>query len=148
MNRSQKLAVVVSALGLAGHGCAWAQAVVRTPVAVDHPLIGTWRVDVPSLNCFEVYEIRPDGTTRVTSAKEIGESEFQISGQPSAKGFYKWVDKVIKNNGQPDCSGNSVPAGDVATNFVLLRADGDQFLMCEEESTKSCLGPFVRLKGT
>jgi len=119
--------------------------VTRTPLPKDHPLVGTWRIDVPRLQCYEIYEIRPDGTTHVSSAKERSESEFQISAEPSSKGFYQWVDKIVKDNGEPDCSGSIMELGHVATNFIIVHPSGDKFLMCEEENLKSCLGPFVRL---
>ena len=144
----KNLVMATVALSFGGQGAAWGQTAMHVPLPPDHPLIGTWRVEVPSLKCFEVYEIRQDGTTRVTSAKEIAESEFEISVTPGPKGFYKWIDKVVKNNGQPDCSGESVPTGDVAVNFIILRPAKDQFLMCQEENLNSCLGPFVRLSGT
>jgi len=135
-------------LSLSCQGVAWGQSVLPTPLPPDHPLIGTWRIEVPSLKCFEVYEIRQNGTTHVTSSSEIAESEFEISLTPGPKGFYKWVDKVVKSNGQPDCSGQSDPIGDVAVNFILLRPAKDQFLMCQQENLSSCLGPFIRLTGT
>ena len=96
--------------------------VTRTPLPKDHPLVGTWRIDVPSLKCYEIYEIRTDGTSRVSSATERAESDFEISAQPSARGFYRWVDKIVKDNGQPDCSGSIMQAGHVATNFIAVPA--------------------------
>ena len=122
--------------------------VTRTPLPKDHPLVGTWRIDVPDLKCYEIYEIRADGTTRVSSATERAESDFEISAQPSAKGFFRWIDKIVKDNGQPDCSGSIMQLGHVATNFIAVHPSGDKFLMCEEENLNACLGPFVRLPGS
>src|SRR5664279_969016 len=45
----------------------------------DHPIIGTWKIELPDSSCHEVYHIRRDGTMIVTSAEEISESEFTIS---------------------------------------------------------------------
>jgi hypothetical protein len=39
------------------------------------------------------------------------------------------------------------PPGHESTNYVLLHPDGDQFLMCGDETLNTCIGPFVRLKG-
>ena len=59
----------------------------------DHPLIGTWQFTGPN-RCVETYVVRPDGTAQVTSAEEVAESQLTIDDQPTAKGFYKWVEKT------------------------------------------------------
>ena len=112
----------------------------------DHPLVGTWRIDIPSLSCYEIYRVHADGTTFVTSAEEIGESTFTISDLPSDKGFYKWVDKITKDNGKKDCTGEVMKIGHEATNYIIFNPSGDQFLMCEAEDIKTCFGPFIRLQ--
>ena len=112
----------------------------------DHPFIGTWRIDLPSLSCHEIYRVRANGTTLVTSAQEVAESTFTLSDRPSAKGFYKWVDKITKDNGKKDCGGEVMQLGHESTNYVIMHPSGDRFLMCEEEDLKSCIGPFIRLK--
>ncbi len=114
----------------------------------DHPLVGTWRLDVKALSCHETYSIRADGTTLVTSAKEVARSEIVVSDQPSAAGFYQWVDTVVQDNGQPDCAGGVTAVGHQATNYIRLRPDGQMFVMCEQESLDACIGPFVRMAGT
>jgi hypothetical protein len=113
---------------------------------IDHPFIGTWRIDVPSLSCHEVYRVHADGTTFTTSAEEVSESIFTISNQPSDKGFYTWVDTISKDNGQKDCSGGIMQIGHEATNFIIFNRTVDQFLLCQTEDLNSCLGPFVRMK--
>ena len=121
-----------------------AEDVVRTPLPPEHPLIGTWRIELESVQCHETYNLRADGTSRVSSAEEVGESEFEISPEPSANGFYKWVDKVISDNGKPDCMGSVTEVGHVAINYVLLHPSGKMFLLCLEENVTKCIGPFVR----
>lgn len=111
----------------------------------DHPLIGTWQVDIPELRCHEVYRIRNNGTTLVTSAEEVSESSFTVSDQPSDKGFYKWVDTITKDNGKPDCGGSVMTVGHTATNYVVFHPSGEQFLLCEDESLATCFGPFIRV---
>ena len=113
----------------------------------DHPIIGTWKIELPDSSCHEVYHIRRDGTMIVTSAEEISESEFTISDRPGAKGFYKWVDRVTKDNGEKDCSGEITEAGHAATNYVLFNPSQDQFVLCEDDTGEACIGPFIRLKG-
>ena len=83
---------------------------------------------------------------RVTSGAQKAESEFVISLQPSAKGFYEWVDKIVKDNGKPDCMGSIMEVGHIATNYIRLDTTGTKFLMCEIEDFTSCIGPFVREK--
>ena len=117
------------------------------PLRSDHPIIGTWKIELPDGSCHEIYHIRRDGTMVVTSAEEISESEFTISDRAGRKGFYKWVDRVTKDNGKKDCSGEITEAGHAATNFLLFNPAQDQFVLCEDDTGSACIGPFVRQKG-
>jgi len=123
-----------------------AQGFQRAPLPKDHPLIGRWRIELPQFKCFEEYEVRGDGTRSAIAGQERNESEFVISWTPSAKGYYKWVDRIVRNNGKPDCTGALTPLGDVATNYILLHPDGNRFLLCQAEDVNSCIGPYVRKK--
>jgi hypothetical protein len=123
---------------------AQAQEVHRTPLPKGHPLIGAWRIDVPGTTCHEIYEVHADGTMNVTSGIQAASSEFEISAIPSERGFYKWVDKIVKDNGKPDCMGSIMEVGHIATNFILVHPSKRQFLMCESEDIKTCIGPFKR----
>ena len=118
-------------------------AVKRTPLPTNHPLIGSWRIEVPGTSCYETYSIKADGTRSVTSAEEVVESEFEITSEPSEKGFYKWVDKITKDNGKPDCMGGVSEIGHVATNYIIIHPSKRMFLMCETEDLQSCIGPFI-----
>jgi hypothetical protein len=118
------------------------------PLRSDHPIIGTWKIELPDGSCHEIYHIRRDGTMVVTSNEEISESEFTISDRPGARGFYKWVDRVTKDNGKKDCSGEITEAGHSATNYVLFNPDRDQFALCEDDTGNSCIGPFIRQTGS
>ena len=126
----------------------WAQEVERTPLPDSHPFIGEWRFDIPQLRCFEEYSVRKDGTRSVISGRERNESEFAITMVPSASGFYKWTDKIVKSNGRPDCAGSITPVGHVATNYILFHRDRNSFLLCENEDVKTCFGPYIRRKAT
>lgn len=135
------IAVAVSpSLGLA-------QTVTRSPLPADHPLVGTWRIDLPQVHCHELYQVKADGTTQVTSGQQAAESEFELSVRPSPKGFYKWVDKITRDNGKPDCMGSIMEVGHVATNYILFHPTEKKFLMCEAEDIRTCIGPFVRQEG-
>ncbi|MDZ7920242.1 hypothetical protein [Rhodoferax sp.] len=119
-----------------------AQEVKRTPLPKDHPLIGSWKIDLPQAQCFELYNIHQDGTMAGTSGAQAAESEFEISASPSSLGFYKWVDKITRDNGKPDCMGSIMEVGHVATNFIALHRAGKMFLLCEKEDLNTCIGPF------
>lgn len=114
------------------------------PLRQDHPLIGTWKITLPSTTCFETYTVNANATSFVTSAEQVSESSFAISAEPSAKGYYKWVDTIVKDNGRKDCSGEIMIIGHTATNFIRMHPSGTMFLMCEEEKLDTCIGPFVR----
>lgn len=135
-------AAALAAATVFGAPCALAAA-----PAPHHPIVGIWRLAVPEANCSELYRFRPDGTTLVTSAEEVSESEYDIPAEPSAKGYYKMVDTVVKDNGKKDCSGAVMPVGRKATSFVLFHPSGVLFLMCRAESMDACIGPFHRVFG-
>jgi hypothetical protein len=122
-----------------------ASVAIAQPLRADHPLIGTWKITAPG-GCSETYVVRGDGTAAVTSAEEVAESELAISEQPSAKGFFKWVEKIVKDNGKKDCSGDITDIGRVVTSYVLLDPSKDLFAMCEREDRNTCIGPFKRVK--
>ncbi|MDL2354434.1 MAG: hypothetical protein QFF03_04170 [Pseudomonadota bacterium] len=116
------------------------------PPAAHHPIIGIWKLSVDG-RCAETYRFRGDGTSLVTSAHEVSESEFAIPARPSEKGFYKLEDKIVKDNGKQDCSGEVMKVGTQATNFVRFHPSGQIFLMCATESLETCIGPFERVRG-
>jgi hypothetical protein len=117
------------------------------PPAASHPILGIWRLTLPDGSCSETYRFRGDGTTLVTSAEEISESEFDIPAKPSAKGFYKLTDRIVKDNGKKDCSGAIMKVGTKATNFIQFHPSGGMFVMCVRESLDACIGPFERVPG-
>jgi hypothetical protein len=116
-------------------------------LAIDHPFIGTWKLPIAQLNCTETYLFLRDGTSRVTSAEEISESRFEISPAPSARGFYRWTDTIVKNNGKKDCSGAVTKAGKTVTQYVLFHHSRNIFFICQEEKRDTCFGPFYRQRG-
>ena len=116
-------------------------------VAADHPILGIWRLDVPNADCSETYRFRADGTTFVTSAAEVSESVFTIPAKPDAKGFYRLTDRITRDNGKPDCSGNVMKPGAQAVNFIQFHPSRSLFLMCADQTMQACIGPFRRVRG-
>lgn len=113
----------------------------------NHPILGIWKLSLPDTGCSETYHFRGDGTSLVTSNEEVAESEFEIPANPSAKGFYKLQDRIVKDNGKKDCSGAITKVGTRAINWVRFHPSGALFLMCADESMESCIGPFERVRG-
>lgn len=112
--------------------------------SASHPLLGIWTLTIPQLACSETYHFRGDGTTLVKSASEVSESEFTITEKPSAKGFYKFDDHVVKDNGKEDCAGDITKPGERATNYIRFHPSGARFVMCRDETMEACIGPFER----
>ena len=140
----RKSSLPLAALVAAALACTPARA---ADLAIDHPFIGTWKLPIAQLNCTETYLFLRDGTSRVTSAEEISESRFEISPAPSARGFYRWTDTIVKNNGKKDCSGTVTKAGKTVTQYVLFHHSGNIFFICQEEKRNTCFGPFYRQRG-
>jgi len=115
--------------------------------AASHPILGIWTLSLPELRCSETYRFRGDGTTLVTSAEEVSESEYRIPDKPSARGFYKLENRIVKDNGKKDCSGEIMKVGTQGTNFLRFHPSGALFLMCSDETMKTCIGPFERVEG-
>jgi hypothetical protein len=130
-------------IGLALLGAAVQQAAAAP--SASHPLLGIWVLSLPELGCAETYHFRGDGTTIVKSAGEISESEFTVSEKPSAKGFYKLEDRIVKDNGKQDCTGTVTRIGTRATNYIRFHPSGARFVMCRDESMQACIGPFERM---
>ena len=112
-----------------------------------HPIVGIWTLSLPDLGCSETYRFRADGTTLVTSAEEVSESEYRIPAKPSARGFYRLEDRVVKDNGKKDCAGAIMKPGTRATNYIRFHPSGALFLMCADETMETCIGPFERVRG-
>ncbi|HZX28274.1 MAG TPA: hypothetical protein VFF16_14480 [Telluria sp.] len=131
------VAVVLSSL---------AQAAPVAP-APNHPILGIWELRLPDSPCAETYRFRADGTTLVFSAEEVSESEYLIDAKPTARGYYKLSDRLVKDNGKPDCGGQVMKIGTATTNYVRFNTDNTVFVMCVAESLEACIGPFRRVEG-
>ena len=120
---------------------------MAAPPVASHPILGIWKLTLPDGSCSEIYRFRGDGTSLVTSNEEVSESEFTSPAEPSAKGFYRLDDRVVKDNGKLDCSGEVTKIGSKVTHFVHFHPSGALFLMCMAESLDACIGPFRRMQG-
>ena len=119
----------------------------ETAVARGHPIIGTWRFTVPDGSCAETYRFRADGTSIVTSGDEIAETEFRVTPKPSRKGFYEWVDTIVKDNGKKDCAGQITDVGRKTTTYIQFDPGAERFIVCQAESHDACFGPLRRVGG-
>jgi hypothetical protein len=120
---------------------------MAAPPASNHPILGIWVLSLPDGSCSETYRFRGDGTTLVTSAEEVSESVFNIPAEPSAKGFYKLEDRVVKDNGKKDCLGKVTKPGAKMTHYVQFHPSHSLFVLCTDETLDACIGPFRRLQG-
>lgn len=118
------------------------------PLAPDHPILGAWKMTSRDGTCAEIYRFRPDGTVVVTSGEEIAEIEYEISAAASPQGFYRWNQRVTKDNGKLDCSGKVTNVGESATWFIQFDATRERMIICQAESTQACFGPMRRIRGT
>lgn len=81
----QKQIHAVAILGSLLAGVAFAQDVQQTWLPQDHPVLGTWRIDLRN-GCFEEYTLHPKGRKRSLSGEERRKAVVEISERPSFKG--------------------------------------------------------------
>jgi hypothetical protein len=117
------------------------------PPKGNHPVLGAWSWRVQNGNCVETYLFRADGTTLVTSGANVGESAYEISAEPSSMGFYRWNDRITKDNGKRDCSGQNIQVGHEEVNFIRFDPQGESLIVCEREALDACFGPLTRVHG-
>ena len=117
------------------------------PLRADHPFLGAWQLTRRDDDCAEIYRVDRSGHTLITSADEVAQSAFSMSDQPSAKGYYKWVDTLVKDNGKKDCWGQITKPGKTTTRYLLMNPTQDRFIVCTAENGKQCFGPFVKVEG-
>ena len=71
---------------------------------------------------------------------------YEIAASPNAKGFYKLVDRIIRENGKLDCFGGPTEPGVSAIIFIRFGPSGNNFVACEAESPDNCIGPLQRIR--
>jgi hypothetical protein len=126
--------------------CSLSAAAVQAATAQpEHPLLGVWEFTLPDGRCTETYLFKANGTTFVTSAEEVAEMRYEVSAEPSEKGFYKLVDTVTQDNGRKDCGGGITAVGSRSTHYLWFHPSGELFVMCRDESLDACFGPLLRV---
>jgi len=118
----------------------------RRPKA-GHPIIGAWSMMVPGTDCEETYYMRQDGTSLFTSGDEEGESVYEIDDEPAGQGFYKFTNRILKDNGKPDCAGTVTNPGAELNMYLKFHPSGDLMVLCRDESLDACIGPLYRVGG-
>jgi len=118
--------------------------VFAAEIPLVHPILGTWKYDLPELACFETYEFRPDGVDHITSRDEIGDSRYEVSETPDSHGFYQFTDTVVTSNGKKDCDGQTSPIGDVTSGYAMFDPSLQKMYLCSERLPNQCMGPLVR----
>src|SRR3954471_22128867 len=135
------------ALALASIAAVAAPSDAPPPARADHRCLGAWQITKRDNDGAEIYRIDRSGRTLITSADEVAQSTFTISDQPSARGYFKWVDTLVKDNGKKDCWGQVTKPGKTTTRFVMMNPAKDRFIVCLAEDGRQCFGPFVKLEG-
>ncbi|MBI3229224.1 MAG: hypothetical protein HYZ45_03280 [Burkholderiales bacterium] len=123
-------------------------AAAPTPLDPNHPILGTWVMQVGNVGCLETYYFRADGTSLVTSFEEVAETVMEISAKPSRSGFYRWYDKLVKDNGKKDCSGKVSKVGIETTSFIRFLEGGERLVLCQSENLNTCFATMQRMHGT
>ena len=118
------------------------------PPARDHPILGSWEITGKDGACSEMYRFRSDGTVHVSSRDEVAEIDYDISPAPSAKGFYRWKQRISKDNGGKDCSGKVAKVGDTADWYVQFDPSRERMMVCKAESLRACFGPLRKIRGS
>jgi hypothetical protein len=121
--------------------------VTSTGLRADHPMLAAWSLTRSDDGCAETYRFDRSGHSLITSADEVAQSNFTLSDQPSAKGYYKWVDTLVKDNGRKDCWGQVTKPGKTTTRYVMMNPAKDRFIVCTAEDGRQCFGPFVKVEG-
>jgi hypothetical protein len=137
----------VSFAALALAAAIGAHAASPEPLRADHPLLGAWQYTRRDDGCAEIYRFDRNGTSLETSADEVAITRFTLSDQPSAKGYFKWVDTLVRDNGKKDCWGQVTKPPRTITNYLLMNPARDRFIMCASEAGTQCIGPFVKVEG-
>lgn len=112
-----------------------------------NPLVGTWEWTNIKNSCTEIYIFAVDGTSHITSGTETSTASYVLSEKPSEKGFYKVTLKIVKDHGGQDCSEEVTDnTGQEYSNFLAFHPSGNQYVVCEKETTDSCIGPLKKIQ--
>lgn len=112
-----------------------------------NPLQGTWEWVNIKNSCVEIYIFGVEQSGHITSGEETSIARYEIADKPTEHGFYKVKLSIVKDNGGKDC-GESYEdnTGDVYNKFVMFHPSGNQYVSCDSEDIKDCVGPFKRIQ--
>jgi hypothetical protein len=112
-----------------------------------NPLQGTWEWVNIKNSCVEIYIFGIEQSGHITSGEETSIARYEIADKPTDNGFYKVKLSIVKDNGGKDC-GESYEdnTGDVYNKFVIFHPSGNQYVSCDSEDIKDCVGPFKRIQ--
>ena len=112
-----------------------------------NPLQGTWEWVNIKNSCVEIYIFGIEQSGHISSGEETSIAHYEIADKPTDNGFYKVKLSIVKDNGGKDC-GESVEdnTGDVYNKFVMFHPSGNQYVSCDSEDIKDCVGPFKRIQ--
>ncbi|MEQ1488860.1 MAG: hypothetical protein HOO90_09135 [Methylotenera sp.] len=112
-----------------------------------NPLEGTWEWVNVKNGCSETYIFAHDGSSHIVSGTEVSDAKYWLSEKPTEKGFYKVTLKIEKDLGGTDCSDDvSDSTGQEYINFLAFHPSGNLYVVCEKETTDSCIGPLKRIQ--
>ena len=114
---------------------------------LQNPLQGTWEWVNIKNSCVENYIFGVENSGYITSGEEKSTAEYTISEKPSEKGFYAVNLKIVEDKGGKDCGENyENNTGEVYKKFVMFHPAGNQYVSCDSEDIKDCVGPFRRIQ--
>lgn len=127
---------------LTAYACSAVAAELKT-----NPLQGTWEWVNIKNSCVEIYIFGVEQSGHITSGEETSIARYEIADKPTDNGFYKVKLSIVKDNGGKDC-GESYEdnTGDVYNKFVMFHPSGNQYVSCDSEDIKDCVGPFKRIQ--
>ncbi len=115
-----------------------------TTIPSNHPILGIWKWTTPIAGCSELYNFKANNRFGFSSGAELGESRYTIAAEPSAKGFYRLENTIIKDNGLGDCRGLISEVGAKSILFLRFNPKATELKMCPSESEDGCFGPLKR----
>lgn len=108
-------------------------------------ILGTWTWTRSANNCTESHTYLADGMRLSASGSERNDTRYELSAEPTAKGFWRLDVTTIKDLGGKDCADTEDDeTGLKWTVYVQFDRSGNRLIYCYEESLADCYGPFTR----
>lgn len=115
--------------------------------AEPNPLQGTWEWVNIKNSCVETYIFGIEQSGHITSGEETSNASYVISTTPTAQGFYQVTLSILKDHGGKDCGESYTDnTGEVYHKYLMFHPSGNQYVSCDSEDIKDCVGPFKRIQ--